>query len=134
MSLSSTLSGWSSGAAARADVVEADQIDILAVTMFGNLQQIDDAEEARLARQLWSDIRKTDGLDGIDLYLTFVHAIAGARFDVRTRPDSDTTGDFSATNAVAKAPGEDHEESLQNGAGDKWYKFRGNAGLRDRVH
>jgi hypothetical protein len=122
--------------------MEADQIDILPLTVPGNLEQIDDTEETGLACQLWSDIGKTDGLDGINLDLAIFHAVAGAHFDVRTRPDSDTAGDFSATNAVAKAPGEYHEESLSRLEGRLQATLpaivpaphSGNVGGRNRVH
>jgi hypothetical protein len=92
--------------------MEPDQIDILAFAVLRNLKQIDDAKETRLARQLRSDIRKTDGLDRVHLDLTFFHTVAGAHFDVRAHPYSDTARDFSATNALAKPLGEHHEESL----------------------
>ena len=93
--------------------MEPNQIDIFAFTVLGNLEQIDEPQETRLARQLWSDVGKTDGRDGIHLDLTFFHAVPGAHFDVRTRPDPDAAGDFSATNSLAKPPGEHHEGSLQ---------------------
>jgi hypothetical protein len=108
-----------------AHVVEADQINILASTVLRNLQQVDDAKEARIAGQPRSDIRKTDGLDRIDLDLTFFHAVAGPHFDVRARPDSDTARDFSATHSLAKPFREYHEESLS---------IPGNAGQRNRVN
>jgi hypothetical protein len=92
--------------------VESNQIDILAFTVLRDLEQIDDTEEARLARQLRSDIRKTDRLDRIDLDLTFFHGVTGAHFDVGTRPYPDTASDFAATNSLAKPPGEHHEASL----------------------
>lgn len=44
-------------------VVESDQIDVLAFTVFRDLEQIDEPEKTRLARQLGSDIRKPNGLD-----------------------------------------------------------------------
>jgi hypothetical protein len=93
-------------------VVEPNQIDIFARAVLGNLEQIDDAEETRFARQLRSDIRKTEWLDRIHLDLTFLHAVPGAHFDVGTRPYADTASDFSATNSLAKSLGEHHEESL----------------------
>jgi hypothetical protein len=81
--------------------VEPNQIDIFAFTVLRNLEQIDDTKETRFASQLWSDIRKTDRLDRIHFDRTFVHAVPGAHFDMRTRPYSDTASDFSATNSLA---------------------------------
>jgi len=92
--------------------VEPNQIDILAFTVLGNLEQIDETQETRLARQLGSDIGKTDGRDGIHLDLAFFHAVPGAHFDVRTHPYPDAASDFSAANSLAKPLGEHHAESL----------------------
>jgi len=92
--------------------VKPNQIDIFAFTVLGNLEQIDETQETRLARQRWGDIGKTDGRDGIHLDLTFFHTVPGAHLDVRTHPDPDAAGDFSAANSLAKAFGEHHAESL----------------------
>lgn len=92
--------------------MEPNQIDIVAFTVLRNLEEIDDAQETRLSRQLWSDAQKTDRLDGIHFDLAFVHSVPGAHFDVGAGPDSDAASDFSATNSLAKTLGEDHDESL----------------------
>src|ERR1017187_5231012 len=107
------LCGFSGSAlGARRDVMEADQVDILARAVLRHFQQVDDAEEARLARQLRRDIRIADGRDGIDLDFAFFHAVAIAGFHVRALPNAHAAGDFSAANSLAQALGEDHEESL----------------------
>src|ERR1017187_6622666 len=93
-------------------IVESDQIDILAFAVLRHLEQIDDAQEARLAGQLPSDIRKTDWLDRIHLDLTFFHPVPVADLDVGAHPYSDAASDLAATNTVAEALGEHHEESL----------------------
>jgi hypothetical protein len=93
-------------------VVEPDQIDILAFTVFGNLEQIDETEETRLARQLWSDVRKANRCDRVHFDLAFVHAVPGAHFNMGSRPYSNTASDFAATNSIAKSLGEHHEKSL----------------------
>src|ERR1035441_8878738 len=54
----------------------SDLIDVLAFTVLRHFEQIDDAQEARLARQLPSDIRQTDWLDRIHFDLTFFHPVA----------------------------------------------------------
>ena len=92
--------------------MEPNQIDIFTLTVLRNLEQIDDTKETRFASQLWSDIRKTDRLDRIHFDRTFLHAVPGAHFDMRTRPYSDTASDFSATNSIAQSLGEYHEEIL----------------------
>jgi hypothetical protein len=92
--------------------VEPNEIDILAFTVLRNFQQINDAQESGLARQRWSNIRKTDWLDRIHFDLTFFHSVAFAHFDVGTHPYSDTASDFSSTNSIAKSLGKRHEGSL----------------------
>ena len=92
--------------------MEPNKIDILAFTMLRNLEQINDAQESRLARQCWGDIRKTDRLDRIHFDLTFFHSVPVAHFDMGTRPYSDAASDFPATPSLAKTLAEDHEESL----------------------
>ena len=81
--------------------MEPNQIDIFTFTVLRNLEQIDDTKETRFASQLWSDIRKTDWLDRIHFDRTFVHAVPGAHFDMRTHPYSDTASDLSPTNSLA---------------------------------
>jgi hypothetical protein len=100
--------------------VESNQIDIFALTVLSDLQQIDQSQEAGLPRQLRSDIRKTNRLDRIHLDLTFVHGVSAADFDVGAHPYSDAARDFSAANALAKTLGEHHEESLQSAAADEF--------------
>jgi hypothetical protein len=101
----------------RTHIVESNQVNIFAFTVFRDLEQIYDTQESGLARQCWSDIRKTDRLDGIHFDLTFLHAVPVAHFDMGPRPDSDTASDFSSTNSLAKPLGEHHEESLHSAEG-----------------
>jgi hypothetical protein len=81
--------------------------------MFGNLEEVHDAEKAGLAGEGGGDIRKADGLDGIDLDVSFFHGVASADADVEPLPDADGTGDFTAADGVAKALREGHRKSLQ---------------------
>lgn len=92
--------------------MEPNQVDIFASTVLGDLEQIDETKETRLARQLWSDIGKTDRLDRIHLDLTFFHPVPRTHFDMGTHPYSDAASDFSATNSLAKPLGEHHAQSL----------------------
>ena len=92
--------------------MEPDKIDILSFAMLRDLEQVDETQKSRLARQSRRDIRETDGLDGIYFDLTFFHAISFAYSNVWTRPYSDAASDFSAANAVAKPLGEHHDASL----------------------
>ena len=104
--------------------MEADQIDVFAFAVLGDFQQIDEAQETRFARQLRSDVRKADRLDGIDFDLAFFHAVAVADLDVGARPDADAARDFAAADSLAKALGEHHEKSLHP-SGDILYKDKG---------
>src|SRR5438477_2880972 len=87
---------WSTGS--RAHVVEPNQINILTLTVPGDLEQIDDTQKSRLSRQCWSDIRKTNRRNRVHFNLTSVHRIAGAHFNVGTHPYPDAAGEFSSTN------------------------------------
>jgi len=89
--------------------VEADQIDILAAAVLGDLEEIDDPVETRLSGQLWCDIRETNRHDRIHLNRTLFHAIADAYRHAGTHPDSHAARNVSATNALAQAPGEEHD-------------------------
>ena len=93
--------------------MKSDQVDILASAVFRNLEQVYQTVEAGLTRELRGDIRKPDGLDGIDFNLAFVHRIAAADPDARTHPDANAAGDVAAPHAVAKTFREDHCWILQ---------------------
>jgi len=104
--------GQAGALAAQTQVVKPNQIDILPFTVLRDLEQIDETQETRLSSQLWSDVRKTNRLDGIHFDLTFLHTVPAAHFDMGAGPDSDAASDFSATNSLPKTLGEDHDESL----------------------
>ena len=93
--------------------MKADQVDILALAVFRNLEQVDQTVEAGLTRELRGDIRKPKRLDGIDFNLAFVHRIPAAHPDARTHPDANAAGDVAAPHAVAKTFREDHRGILQ---------------------
>ena len=94
--------------------MESNEVNVLALSVLRDLKQINYAQETRLPRQRWSNLKKANRFDGIYLDLTFLHAIAGAHLYARTLPDSDAAGDFSMTYSLAKAFGEQHKESLQS--------------------
>ena len=95
----------------RADVVETDQIDILAAAVFCDFEQVQNAEESGLARQFRSNVGKSDGLDGVDLDGAFFHWVALTDGDTRANPETNRAGDFAAADAFAKAFAEYHQES-----------------------
>ena len=88
--------------------MKTNQIDVVAFTMFSHLEQIEHAQETRLARQFWSNIGKPDQCDRIDLDLPLSHAITLAFFDVRAHPYSDAAGYFPSNNPIAEAFCENH--------------------------
>src|SRR4051812_1508700 len=96
--------------------MEADQIEVPAFAVIGDLEQIHHAEKAGLARQHRSNIRQTDRLDGVHFDLAFFHRIAASHFDARVHPHADATGDVSTANALAEPLGEHHEKSLHREA------------------
>src|SRR5678809_815499 len=89
-------------------IVEPDEVDLLPLAVLRNLQQIQHAQEARLACQLGRDIRKADRLDRFDDDLASIHWIASADLHVRPHPEADAAGDSSVSNALAQAFGESH--------------------------
>ena len=112
--------------------MEPNEIDILAFTVLRNLEQINEAQESRLARQCWGDIRKTDRLDRIHFDLTFFHSVALAHCDVGTRPYSDTASDFPTTNSIAKSLGKCPIKELGLQEGDYGWLMGGEVGWSPR--
>jgi len=80
--------------------VEPNQINVLALAVLRDFEEIEDAKKTRGQRELRSDIGETDRLDGIDFDLAFVHRVAPADFHVRPRPYADAARDFSPTNSI----------------------------------
>ena len=92
--------------------MEADEVDVFAAAVFGDFEQVEEAEEAGGAGELRGDVEEADGFDGVDLDLAFFHAVAVAGDHVGAGPDADAAGDFATADAFAKALGEGHGESL----------------------
>jgi hypothetical protein len=90
--------------------VEPDQVDLLAPAVLRDLQQVYHSPEARLSRELRSDVREAHRQDRIHLDSTFLHAVAVSDLDVGPRPYSDAARDVSTANSVAQALGEEHSK------------------------
>lgn len=88
--------------------MEADEVDVLAFAVLGNLEQVENAEEAGGAREFGSDVGKADGLDGVDLNVAVFHWVAFADGDACALPEANGAGDSAAADAFAEAFGEDH--------------------------
>ena len=93
-------------------IVEPNQVDILAFAVPRDLEQIVCAEVAGLARELRGDLRKLDGFHGVDFDLAFVHTVAGADLDVGMSPDPNTAGNVSPADSFAKTFREDHVREI----------------------
>ena len=82
--------------------MEADQVDVLAATVFRHFEKVENTEETRSNRQRRSNVRKTDGLYGIDLDLTvLVHRITATNLDMRTQPDPHAAGDVAVADSFS---------------------------------
>ena len=88
--------------------MKTNQIDVVALTVFSHLKQIEHAQETRLSRQRWRNIGKSDQSDRIDLDFSLSHSITLAFFYVGARPYSDAASYFPLNNSFAEALCEDH--------------------------
>src|SRR5262249_40071066 len=95
---------------ARSHIVEANEKDVLASTVLGDFEQIEDAEESGFACKLWCDIREANRFDRINLDGAFLHGVSTADEDVRPRPEANAAGDFAAAHSVAKSFREGHHD------------------------
>src|SRR4051812_26778746 len=95
-----TFSAWQVPCAGR-QVVEANQVHPAALTVLRDRQQIVDALEAGLARQVVGNVFLPNRLDRLDHDVAVVHLVAAAGLDVRTRPDANAAPDAPAPDALA---------------------------------
>jgi hypothetical protein len=98
---------------ARPHVMEPDQINILASTMFRDLEQVQNAKESRLSRQFRSNIRKPDRFNRVNFNFAFLHSVSRPHSNAGTHPDSHTASDFSPTYPLPQPLSEHHEQSLR---------------------
>jgi hypothetical protein len=92
-------------------VVKADEVNLFAVAVFGDFEQIQDSQESGRAGQFRRDIRKADLLDRVHFDLAFFHAISPAHTHMRSRPYPDAASNVPAPNPITKALGEHHLEN-----------------------
>src|SRR6185503_3099705 len=92
-------------------VVESNQVDIVAAAVFRRFEQVLHTVETRFARQVVGDIRESNRLDRIDDNVPLVHSVTTTLFHLGPHPDADRASDPAASNALAKALGEDHPAS-----------------------
>ena len=96
--------------------MESNQIDVVAATVFRDLEELDHILETRTSRQVWGDLGQTDRPNRIHFDLTLIHAVAPASLDVGTCPYSDTASDGASSHSFSEPLGEDHAASLRLGA------------------
>jgi hypothetical protein len=82
--------------------VKPHEIDVLAFTVFGNFQKIEDAKEPGGDGQLVRNVLKPDGFDRIHFDLpVIVDRVPSADFYMRAHPYPDTARDFTVPDARA---------------------------------
>src|SRR5258706_4932264 len=92
---------------------EFDQVDILAWSVFRDLEEVDYACESRTACETRGDVRERDLPDRGDLDRARTEPVAVAYLHARTLPDAHAAGDFAAHDGLAQSPGEHHEAALR---------------------
>src|SRR5262249_43279275 len=93
---------------ARTQVVEPNQVHVVAAAMFCDAQQIVDALEPGFTGEIVRDVLDSHRLNRIDDDVAVVHRITTAHLDVRTRPDANGASDPPAPDSLAKAFREHH--------------------------
>ena len=92
--------------------MKANQIDDFAFAVLGYLEQVQNTQKSRCARQLWGDIRKPDRFDRVHLDFAILHPVSGTGRYMRMYPKSDAARDLSAANSLAKSSGKHHNDSF----------------------
>ena len=90
-------------------VMEPNQVDVIAAPVFGDLQQILHALEARFTGQIVGDIGDADRRYRIHNDVAFVHLVTITHLDMGPRPDANAASDSSAPDSLAKAFCEHHD-------------------------
>jgi hypothetical protein len=92
----------------RLDVAKLDDENPSPRAVLGDLEEIDDADEPRLAGKLRRDVGEGDLEDPRHEDLAGRERVPATDLHVRTLPDAHGGGDLAATNAVAKRSHELH--------------------------
>src|SRR5208282_1153159 len=94
-------------------VLEVDQIDILARSVFCHFQQIDYAQKTGASRQFGRHLRERDAPERGHLDEPTAQAVTSANLHVRPAPDSYAAGDLAAHDWFAQPLGKGHRRSLR---------------------
>ena len=90
--------------------MESNQIDVVAATVLGDFEQVENAQKTGFSRQGRRDIGEADWLDRINLDLAFLHAVPAADSYVRPHPDPDRARNFSAANSLPETLRKKHQK------------------------
>ena len=93
--------------------MEADEVDLVTAAVFGDFEQIEDAEKSGGAGKLRRNVGQADGIDGLDFDVAFFHRVTSSDFDAWNFPNADAKGYFAAADSIAEAFGEHHGRSLR---------------------
>src|SRR5688572_3107138 len=102
---------------ARRQVMESNQVHVVAAAVSCDSQQIIDALEPRFAGQIVRDIGNRHRRNRIDDDVAVVHLVTTAHLYMGTRPDANTASDSPAPDSLAKSFGEHHMEPGPNVCG-----------------
>ena len=82
--------------------MEPDQVHIVPAAVSGRLEQVLDAVEPRLARQIAGHVGDPDRHDRVHHDVAIIHAVTPAGFDTGLHPDADAAADPPAPDSLAK--------------------------------
>ena len=97
---------------ARGQVVEPNQIHVIAAAVSCDPQQIIHALESRFTGQVVCDIGDVNRRNRIHDDVAVVHRVATTHLDMGTRPDANAASDSTPPDSLAKAFGEHHVEPI----------------------
>ncbi len=97
--------------------MEANDINILARTVFRHVEQVDCVLEPAGSCEIRSDVAERNRDDRIDFDFAVLHAVSLTRPYMRSLPDADAGRDLTRSHSVAKILDEEHGASLDRGEG-----------------
>src|SRR5262245_37644745 len=89
-------------------IVEPNQIRLMALAVPGDLQKVFYGVESRFKREIGSDIPDPNRRNRIHDNVAIIHRVASANLDAGTGPDANAAPDSSAPYSLAKAFREQH--------------------------
>ena len=96
------------------DVVEVDQVHVLASAVLCNLEEVLDAGESAFTRETRRDLLKRDRNDRVHFDLPALDAVSPAGSNARADPDPDGSRDCTTPDPVAQVFRELHRTSLRS--------------------